>query len=289
VGTEQTSTPPRRFVASAVVPAHDEERGIARTLAALLDGSTDLDVVVVCNGCSDRTADVARGLGPPVRVIELAEPSKSAAVRAGNAATDVFPRLHLDADVTLSGTDLVALLRALDRPGVLAAAPRRRVLRDRCSLLVRWYYDVWEQLPQVADGLLGRGAFVLSRAAQERVDALPPVMSDDLAVSDSFEPTERVVVDDAVVTVRPPRTVGDLLRRRVRVVTGNVQAEQLGLRRAGSTTTLSTLVALARRRPALVPRIAVFLAITVVARVRARRFARSGDFTTWLRDASSRD
>lgn len=289
MGTEQTSTTRRGFVASAVVPAHDEERGIARTLATLLDGSVDLDVVVVCNGCTDRTADVARGLGPPVRVIELTEPSKSAAVRAGNAATDVFPRLHLDADVTLSGADLAALLRALDRPGVLAAAPRRWIPRDRCSLLVRWYYDVWEHLPQVADGLFGRGAFVLSRAAQERVDALPAVMSDDLAVSDCFEATERVVVEDATVVVRPPRTVGDLLRRRVRVVTGNAQAEQLGVRRAGSATSVSTLVGLVRRHPGLAPQVVVFVAVTVVARLRARRYAGSGDFTTWLRDESSRE
>ncbi|MRJ76492.1 glycosyltransferase [Aeromicrobium sp. SMF47] len=276
------------FVASIVIPAHDEERVIGRTLGALLDGSGRFDVVVVCNGCTDRTADVARSMGPAVRVLEIAEASKIAAVRAGNAATDVFPRVHLDADVEVSGADVVRLVEALDDDGVLATAPRRLVPREGCHPLVRWYLDVWEQLPQVADGLFARGVIALSRPGQDRVDALPRVMSDDLAISDAFAAHERRVVDTATVIVRPPRTVGDLLRRRVRVATGNAQATAVGVRRAGSATGLSTLGQIVRDRPALAPRVIVFLAVTVVARARARRLVRSGDFTTWHRDESSR-
>lgn len=290
MSTAPTPEPRTGLVASVVIPAHDEERGIARSLGALLDGGigAELDVVVVCNGCTDRTAEVARAFGSGVRVIELPEPSKSAAVAAGNAATDVFPRIHLDADVMLSGADLLRLLGPLERPGVLATAPRRVLPRDGCSAVVRWYYDVWEQLPQVVDGLFGRGAFALSREAQNRVDALPAVMSDDLAVSDAFGAAERVVVDSAVVTVWPPRTVGDLLRRRVRVVTGNAQARRMQVRQDTSTTSVSTLARIARQRPALIPRIGVFLVVTVIARARARRFLRSNDYTTWQRDESSR-
>lgn len=272
-----------------MIPAHNEERGVVRNLTALLDGSCSLDVVVVANGCTDRTADVARVCAPTVRVIELAEPSKTAAVRAGNAASDVFPRVHLDADVTMTGKDLLRLLAALNQPHVLAAAPRRVIPRDGCSPWVRWYYDVWEQLPQVAGGLFGRGAFALSREAQERVSALPAVMSDDLATSDAFAPTERAIVDDATVTVRPPRTVADLLRRRIRVVVGNAQAAQLGVRRDDSATTPATLLRLGRDHPALIPRIGVFALITMIARFRARSFTSVGDFTTWQRDESSRN
>lgn len=276
------------FVASVVIPAHDEERGITRNLTSLLAGGGPLDILVVCNGCTDRTAEIARGFGPSVRVLEIREPSKNAAVRLGNASSHVFPRVHLDADVSLSGADLLRLIEPLSTPGVLATAPRRTIPRDGCSLPVRWYYDVWEQLPQVKSGLFGRGAFALSRAAQERVAALPSVLSDDLAVSDAFSDAERLVVETATVTVWPPRTLGDLLRRRIRVVTGNTQARQVGVRREDSATSMSTLWRLARRRPTLIPRIGVFLTVTVVARLRARRAGRTGDFTTWQRDESSR-
>jgi hypothetical protein len=276
------------FVASVVIPAHDEERGIGRNLASLLEGGGRLDILVVCNGCTDRTAEIARGFGPSVRVLEIPEPSKNAAVRLGNASSHVFPRVHLDADVALSGTDLLELIQPLSTPGVLATAPRRTIPRDGCSLPVRWYYDVWEQLPQVKSGLFGRGAFALSKPAQDRVAALPSVLSDDLAVSDAFSDAERLVVETATVTVWPPRTLGDLVRRRIRVVTGNAQAQQVGVRRADSATSGSTLWRLARQRPTLVPRIAVFLAVTLIARLRARRARRAGDFTTWQRDESSR-
>lgn len=275
-----------RFVASVIIPAHNEERTIARNLASLLDGAEgSFDVVVVCNGCTDGTAGAARAFEPSVRVLEIAEPSKNAAVRLGNESSDVFPRVHLDADVELSGSDVHRLIEPLD--SLLATAPHRVIPREGCSPVVRWYYDVWERLPRVQKGLFGRGAFALTRAAQERVSALPSVMSDDLATSDAFADDERRIVESATVTVRPPRTVGDLIRRRTRVVTGNTQASKLGVRR-GSATSLSTLGRLTLDQPTLAPRIVIFLGVTVVARVLARRAVRAGDFTTWQRDESSR-
>lgn len=54
---------------------------------------------------------------------------------------------------------------------------------------MRWYYDVWQRLPQVREGLFGRGMIVLSPEGHERVRALPQVMSDDLAMSESFART----------------------------------------------------------------------------------------------------
>ncbi len=80
-------------VASVVIPAHNEGSSIGRTLRALRTGvgEDDLDVVVVCNGCTDATAAVARQTDPRALVIEIAQPSKREAVRVGNAATHVFP------------------------------------------------------------------------------------------------------------------------------------------------------------------------------------------------------
>jgi glycosyltransferase involved in cell wall biosynthesis len=277
-------------LASVVIPAHDEEASIGRTLRALRQGvaADDLDVVVVCNGCSDATAERAREADPRARVIEVPQPSKNEAVRVGNAATDVFPRVHLDADIELSGRDVLALLAPLEAGNALATAPRREVPRAGCSRWVRWYYDVWEALPNVDAGLFGRGVVALSREGQARVEALDQMLNDDLGMSDAFAAGERQVVTDAVAVVRPPRTVRDLVRRRIRVATGNTQAGRLGVRRAGSRTRVRTLVGLAVTRPGVAARLPVFLGVWLVAALGARRAVRAGDFQTWQRDESSR-
>ncbi|WP_221767616.1 glycosyltransferase family 2 protein [Nocardioides sp. LS1] len=278
------------MLASVVIPAHNEERVIPRTLARLQQGLPpgSLDVVVVCNGCTDGTAAAARRAAPGARVLEIEQPSKAAAVRAGNAATRVFPRVHLDADVELSGSDLATLVRPLTDGLVLATAPRRVLRREHAPWLVRTYYDVWEQLPQVRSGLFGRGVIALSAAGQARVSALPPLMSDDLATSDAFAPDERRVVDEAEVVVVPPGTVRDLVRRRTRVATGDAQAAGHGARRPESVTTWRVLGRLAVARPAVAVRLPVFLGIALVARASSRGAVRRGDFSTWLRDESSR-
>ncbi len=71
---------------SVIIPAHDEGSVIARTLEAMTNGAApgELDVIVVCNGCTDDTAAVARRFGPPVRVIETDIAGKSHALNLGD-------------------------------------------------------------------------------------------------------------------------------------------------------------------------------------------------------------
>lgn len=279
-------------IAGVVIPAHNEERGILRTLAALHDGLQpgDLEVVVVCNGCADRTAEVVRTAYPDIKVLEIPQPSKADAVAVGNAASSVFPRVHLDAGVRITGVGimrLVAPLVAPDEDGVLATAPHRVLDTKASALLVRSYYDVWEQLPQVRDGLFGRGVCALSEAGQARVDALPRLMRDDLAVSEAFAPSERLVVRAAQVMVVPPRTVRDLVRRRVLAATGNAQASAAGARSDAAATSVRMLAKLSLSRPALAIRMPVFVGIALVAKSRSRKAVRGGAFHSWLRDKSS--
>ena len=120
---------------------------------------------------------------------------------------------------------LVEALTALDVPAV---GPRRVIPRTGVHWAVRSYYDVWESLPSVSSGLFGRGVIGFSEAGHERFAVLPEVMGDDLVISESFDENERLVVVDAEVTIHPPKTLGDLHRRRVRASTGNAQADAAG-------------------------------------------------------------
>ncbi|GLW23542.1 hypothetical protein Mame01_35850 [Microbispora amethystogenes] len=272
---------------TVVVPAHNEATVIGRLLSGLLRDAEpgEMDVVVVANGCTDGTADVARGF-PGVRVLETPVPSKREALRLGAAAAGVFPILYVDADVELGTTDARAMCATLRGDGVLATAPERALpLADR-PWPVRSYYAVWSRLPEVRAGLFGRGVIAVGEEGQARLDALPSVMADDLAASLAFQPHERAVTGTARVVVHPPRTLGDLIRRRVRAVTGVAELDGSPGGRTARTG-VRDLAGMARS-PRLVPHLAVFLAVTLLARTRARRAVRRGDFTTWLRDDSSR-
>ncbi len=273
--------------ASVIIPAHNEARVIGRLLARLLAeaGPDEFDVVVVANGCDDDTASVARGFG--VTVIETPVPSKREALRLGDEAAVSHPRVYVDGDVEVGTADVRALRDAL-LGGRLAAAPERAlVLRDR-PWTVRAYYAVWSRLPAVREGLFGRGVIAVSEEGNRRIMDLPPVMGDDLAASLAFTPAERQVVRTAHAVIHPPRTLGDLMRRRVRAVTVVAEIEQGPMAGQEARTGLRDLLAIAARAPWLLPHLGVFLAVTVVARARARRAVRTKDYTTWLRDESSR-
>jgi glycosyl transferase family 2 len=279
-----------RPTASVVIPAHNEETGIGRLLTGLLDGMSpgEFEILVVCNGCTDRTAEIAGGFGPAVTVIEIDQPSKQLALAAGDDRAGWLPRVYLDADLELGSADLRALVAAVSEPGVLAAGPARVLPRTGVSWPVRAYYRIWEQLPQVQSGLFGRGVIALSAAGHQRVRQLPPSMSDDLAISEAFRPAERRVAESATVLIHPPRTLRDLLRRRIRVVTGNSQLDSRGGRGSDARTSPAVLLGLLRRQPANLPGVVIFSSVAVVAKLAARRRIRAGDYQTWLRDESSR-
>lgn len=280
-------------VITVIVPAHNEARVIGRLLRQLTSDARpgELDIIVVPNGCTDDTAEVAAAFGAPVRVVSIAAASKREALLAGDRAARGFPRLYVDADVETGTADVRAIGDALrDRPGILAAAPGRQLGLDGCPFLVRWYYDVWARLPQIREGLFGRGVIGVSEAGHERIASLPPVLADDLAASLSFGPAERAVVPGARAVVHVPRTLRDLVRRRVRAAQGVAQIERTDQAPESTARTRpADLAAIARDDPRLAPKVALFLAVAVIARFRARRTVARGDYSTWLRDESSRD
>jgi glycosyltransferase involved in cell wall biosynthesis len=278
-------------VATVIIPAHNEADVIGRLLGQLVDGVRpgEFDVIVVANGCTDDTVQVAGACGPPVRVLSTPVPSKREALITGDSAARDFPRVYIDADVEVRAEDVRALAEALLSPGVLAAAPRRVLALEGRPWLVRWYYDVWTRLPEVSSGLFGRGVIGMSAAGHARLADLPPLLADDLAWSLMFAPSERVIVADARSVVHPPRTFGDLLRRRVRAATGVAQVETTeGAPSSTARTRPADLFRIMIREPRMAHRVIVFVAVAMLARWRGSLAVRQGDYSTWLRDESSR-
>ena len=276
---------------SVVIPAYDEELVIGRCLTSLLDGIEDpgqLDVVVVCNGCSDRTADVAAAFGPPVRVLEMPVSSKPQALNRGDTVAKGFPRFYVDADVELSARALLEVAAVLESGQALAAAPRLEVdLEDR-SWRIRAYYQVWCQLQYVGDDLIGSGVYALSELGRRRFDRFPAIIADDLFVRNLFGPGERVSLETCSFTVRPPRTLSALVRNKSRARAGDMQYHRLYGNGSDSRPDTSPALRRLARQPVLWPDLALYVAVSAATRARAMWKVRRGDLADWERDDTAR-
>lgn len=84
------------MTASAVIPAYNQERYIGEAIESVLAQTIDVELVVVDDGSTDRTAEVARSYG--VRVLQQDNKGVSAARNAGARATSGDVIAFLDSD-----------------------------------------------------------------------------------------------------------------------------------------------------------------------------------------------
>jgi glycosyltransferase involved in cell wall biosynthesis len=272
---------------AVIVPAYNEAVVIKRTLAPLSRAAVDgyIELIVVCNGCTDDTADLARTV-PGARVLELAEPSKSAALNAGDDAATLWPRLYLDADIQISGEAVLAVLDRLARDDVLVARPGRRYDARGASALVRGYYRAASRLPQYKLAIWGSGAYGLNEKGHERLGAFPAVTGDDLYVDTLFNADEKAVVNTDPVVVKTPADVLSLLAvlRRNRRASAELLADRQGVGAGMRNKSVETAVTVLRsiRGPRSAADAAVYLGMKMAGRFpyRNRR--------VWERDESSR-
>ncbi|HEX9336078.1 MAG TPA: glycosyltransferase family 2 protein [Pseudonocardiaceae bacterium] len=275
------------FLASVVIPAHNEQHVIGRCLRALADGAApgELDVIVVANACTDDTATLADS----VRVIETPIAGKAHALNLGDEQCRAYPRLYLDADIELTAAGVRDLVKALTATGALACAPTPRLDLTNATWATRRFHVVLERLIGDRTGLSGAGAYLLTEVAHRRVFPMPPdIIADDALVHRAFTADERTVVDAVSVTIRPPRTVPALIRRRARVRLGNRQLTAHGRPATEPPLSMTKLRLLIRRREVTLLDAGCFLSILLADRAMAlgRRILRRD--TAWSQDRTTR-
>jgi glycosyltransferase involved in cell wall biosynthesis len=249
----------------------------------------ELDIVVVCNGCTDGTAERARALGPPVRVIELEAASKVEALNRGDDEVRGFPRFYVDADVELPIQSMRATAKVLEGTAALAAAPRLVVdVRDR-PWSVRAYYRAWLSLPYFSNGMIGSGVYALSAAGRARFQRFPHIIADDGYVRLLFSRRERVSVPECTFTIRPPKTLGGVIHIKTRARAGGFELRQRFPELCANDDSGARMSILRMLfRPRLWPDYIVYAFVTAIAVCQGRLKIRSGRAGQWERDESSR-
>lgn len=203
---------------SIIIPACNEERVIGDCLGAIVasthpfvptgqespqarrEAAARVEIIVVPNGCTDRTADAARAFvdraaqaGWSLRVIELKQGGKLNALNQAEAAASFGNRIYLDADVVVSREVVRELATVLARTEPVYASGTLDIAPPR-SQVTRAYGRFWSKLPFVADGVSGCGLFAVNAAGRSRWDTFPDIISDDTFVRVQFSPAERIEV-----------------------------------------------------------------------------------------------
>ncbi len=271
---------------SVVIPAHNEEAVIGRCLSSLLAGAPprELEVLVVCNGCQDDTAEVARQSAPQATVIEIPVASKVAALNVGDEHAVHFPRFYIDADIELTYLALLSVARVLSEDGILCAAPKPLFDLDARPWAVRAFYTVLQGVPYFSQDMVGTGVYALSEQGRRRFGAFPQLIADDQFVQQLFERGERRAVTNARFVVHPPAHLRGVLAMRARAYRGNRELAQSGLARTGPPP--SGLKSVLRRAlvPADAPAVAVYAGVNILA----KGWAYGRPSATWERDDSAR-
>jgi cellulose synthase/poly-beta-1,6-N-acetylglucosamine synthase-like glycosyltransferase/peptidoglycan/xylan/chitin deacetylase (PgdA/CDA1 family) len=225
---------------SIVVPAYNEELGIAATVRSLVaSGYPDLDIVVVDDGSTDRTAEVVARLGlPQVRLIRQTNAGKPAALNAGIQLARHDIVVLVDADTVFEPGALRALVVpfATARRSMIGAVSGNTKVGNRRGLLGHWQhieyvvgfnldrrmYDILQCMPTVPGAI---GAF-----RREALEAVGGVSAETLAEDTDLTMAicragwRVIYVPDACAWTEAAGTIRQLWRQRYRWCYGTMQA-----------------------------------------------------------------
>ncbi|MDQ7090855.1 MAG: glycosyltransferase [Methylococcales bacterium] len=275
---------------SIIIPAHNEEASINRCLSALTRPNSDykVQIIVVCNGCHDKTADLVNAFDSTITCLETEVASKSHALNLGDEVATFYPRIYLDADVILTIEAVNALCLTLTDEKFLATSSCIKMDLDSSSWFVRAFYEVWLNLPYCKAGMIGSGVYALSKKGRERFQKFPDIIADDGYVRCLFTESERPLTVDCYSTVTAPHDLMSLIKITTRSRVGCYELREkfpdlISNEAKNYQTALIDFLLNFKQWP----KIMVYVGINIITRVRAK-YQIIRKITVWERDDSSR-
>lgn len=274
---------------SIIIPAHNEEAVIERTLRGVLaDRVEDLEIVVVVNATTDRTAEIARSIDPRITVIETETPGKTNALNLGEQSLTSFPRIFLDADIELKPGTVRALLAACGKPHPIVS-PVPTYDMTGCSFGMRLFMQGESFNHYFGRGAPnGSGCFTLTESARHRWAGFPNIVADDGFVHGHFKPDETRTVEGTQAIVKPPRDLTSMVRVRARVRRGTYEFARLYPHLvANHESQVGGVLKRMLVRPWAWPALAVYAWVRIRERQLAKAQIAAGE-TGWGRDETAR-
>jgi peptidoglycan-N-acetylglucosamine deacetylase len=224
---------------SVLIPAYNEEAAIVDTVAAALASNyPHLEVLVVNDGSTDRTADLVRqnfGRDPRVRLLMQTNRGKPTALNHGLAEATGEVIISIDADTIVDPEAIPRLVRHFADPKVGAVAGNVKVM-NRNRWLTRWQaleYITSQNLEKRAFDLLNCIPVVPGAVGAWRTDLLrasggfsgETVAEDtDLTLTIRRDGWKILYDEDAIGRTEVPETMEALIRQRFRWTFGTLQA-----------------------------------------------------------------
>jgi len=160
---------------SFIVPAHNEQAQLGRTLQAIHGAAQAVgrqyEVIVVDDASADATSEIARKNN--ARVVSVNHRQIAATRNSGARAAQGERLLFVDADTTIHSRALASALRAMDNGVAGGAAPTRfDTAAPLYAHLLLWWCGLLMRLPGIAGGAFmfcTRKAFVATGGFDEKL------------------------------------------------------------------------------------------------------------------------
>ncbi|MGP4003058.1 bifunctional polysaccharide deacetylase/glycosyltransferase family 2 protein [Streptomyces sp. 8N706] len=228
--------PPVDEPVSVIVPAYNEKECIAHTVNSLAASTHPIEILVVDDGSTDGTADIAEAMDlPNLRVLRQANAGKPAALNHGIAQARSEIVVMMDGDTVFEPSTVRELLRPFVDPGVGAVAGNAKV-GNRRSVIGAWQhieyvmgfnldrrmYDLLRCMPTIPGAI---GAF-RRRALLDVGGMSADTLAEDTDVTIALQRAGwRVVYQEhARAWTEAPGSLGQLWRQRYRWSYGTMQA-----------------------------------------------------------------
>ena len=222
---------------SVVVPAYNEKEGIEAAVRSLATSNYPMvEVIVVDDGSSDNTAEIAEGLGfANVRVVRVPNGGKPAALNIGTAWARADVIVMVDGDTIFEPDSVYELVQPFADPRVGGVAGNVKV-GNRQSIVARWQhieyvigfnldrrmYDILQCMPTIPGAI---GAF--RREALNDVGGVSHetlAEDTDLTIAMGRAGWRVVYEEKARAWTEAPSTIQQLWKQRYRWSYGTMQA-----------------------------------------------------------------